>query len=137
METINHELMEWLQQMGVADGNLPMIQRIVVIAAILLIAYVLDMIARKAVIPLVHKVTAKTQSNWDDHLLSDEVMNNICHLIPPVVVYALIPFAFSYEPNFLSLILKICTIYITVVAMKLVCAFLTSLYTISRAALSR
>jgi miniconductance mechanosensitive channel len=68
METINHELMEWLQQMGVADGNLPMVQRIVVIAAILLIAYVLDMIARKAVIPLVHKVTAKTQSNWDDHL---------------------------------------------------------------------
>ena len=131
METINNELMMWLQQLGVAEGSLLVVQRIVVIMGILLIAYLLDMICRKVVMPGVRKVTAKTQSTWDDYLLSDEVMTNVCHLIPPIVVFALIPFAFPNEPNFLSLILKICTIYITVVVMKLICAFLTSLYTIS------
>ena len=131
METINNELMMWLQQLGVAQGGLLVVQRVVVILGILLIAYVLDLICRKVVMPGVRKVTAKTQSTWDDYLLSDEVMTNVCHLIPPIVVYVLIPFAFPYEPNFLSLILKICTIYITVVVMKLICAFLTSLYTIS------
>ena len=131
METINNELMMWLQQLGVAEGGLLVVQRVVVIMGILLIAYVLDLICRKVVMPGVRKVTAKTQSTWDDYLLSDEVMTNVCHLIPPIVVYVLIPFAFPYEPNFLSLVLKICTIYITVVVMKLICAFLTSLYTIS------
>ena len=131
METINNELMMWLQQLGVAEGSLLVVQRIVVIMGILLIAYLLDMICRKVVMPGVRKVTAKTQSTWDDYLLSDEVMTNVCHLIPPIVVYALIPLAFPNEPNFLSLVLKICTIYITVVVMKLICAFLTSLYTIS------
>ena len=131
METINNELMMWLQQLGVAEGVLLVVQRIVVVMGILLIAYVLDLICRKVVMPGVRKVTAKTQSTWDDYLLSDEVMTNVCHLIPPIVVYVLIPFAFPYEPNFLSLVLKICTIYITVVVMKLICAFLTSLYTIS------
>ena len=131
METINNELMMWLQQLGVAEGSLLVVQRIVVIMGILLIAYLVDMICRKVVMPGVRKVTAKTQSTWDDYLLSDEVMTNVCHLIPPIVVFALIPFAFPNEPNFLSLILKICTIYITVVVMKLICAFLTSLYTIS------
>lgn len=131
METINNELMMWLQHLGVAEGSLLVVQRIVVIIGILLIAYLLDMICRKVVMPGVRKVTAKTQSTWDDYLLSDEVMTNVCHLIPPIVVFALIPFAFPNEPNFLSLILKICTIYITVVVMKLICAFLTSLYTIS------
>ena len=131
METINNELMMWLQQLGVAPGGLLVVQRVVVILGILLIAYVLDLICRKVVMPGVRKVTAKTQSTWDDYLLSDEVMTNVCHLIPPIVVYVLIPFAFPYEPNFLSLILKICTIYITVVVMKLICTFLTSLYTIS------
>ena len=123
--------MMWLQQLGVAQGGLLVVQRVVVIMGILLIAYVLDLICRKVVMPGVRKVTAKTQSTWDDYLLSDEVMTNVCHLIPPIVVYVLIPFAFPYEPNFLSLVLKICTIYITVVVMKLICAFLTSLYTIS------
>ena len=131
METINNELMMWLQQLGVAQGGLLVVQRVVVIMGILLIAYVLDLICRKVVMPGVRKVTAKTHSTWDDYLLSDEVMTNVCHLIPPIVVYVLIPFAFPYEPNFLSLVLKICTIYITVVVMKLICAFLTSLYTIS------
>ena len=131
METINNELMMWLQQLGIAEGYLPTVQRVVVIAAILLIAYVLDMICRRVVMPMVRKLTAKTQSNWDDHLLSDEVMRNVCHLIPPVVVYTLIPFAFSGESELLSLILKICSIYVTVVVMKLICSFLTSLYNIS------
>ena len=131
METINSGLMTWLQQMGVAEGSLLTVQRIVVIVAILLIAYVLDMICRKIVMPGVRKVTAKTQITWDDYLLNDDVLNNVCHLIPPVVVYALIPFAFPHEPALLEFVLKICWIYITVVGMKLVCAFLTSLYTIS------
>ena len=131
METINNGLMTWLQQLGVAEGSLLTVQRIVVIAAILLIAYVLDMICRKIVMPGVRKVTAKTQITWDDYLLNDDVLNNVCHLIPPVVVYALIPFAFPHEPALLEFVLKICWIYITVVGMKLVCAFLTSLYTIS------
>ena len=131
METINNGLMTWLQQLGVAEGSLLTVQRIVVIAAILLIAYVLDMICRKVVMPGVRKVTAKTQITWDDYLLNDDVLNNVCHLIPPVVVYALIPFAFPHEPALLEFVLKICWIYITVVGMKLVCAFLTSLYTIS------
>ncbi len=131
METINNGLMTWLQQLGVAEGSLLTVQRIMVIAAILLIAYVLDMICRKIVMPGVRKVTAKTQITWDDYLLNDDVLNNVCHLIPPVVVYALIPFAFPHEPALLEFILKICWIYITVVGMKLVCAFLTSLYSIS------
>ena len=131
METINNGLITWLQQLGVAEGSLLTVQRIVVIAAILLIAYVLDMICRKVVMPGVRKVTAKTQITWDDYLLNDDVLNNVCHLIPPVVVYVLIPFAFPHEPALLEFVLKICWIYITVVGMKLVCAFLTSLYTIS------
>ena len=49
METINNELMMWLQQLGVAQGGLLVVQRVVVIMGILLIAYVLDLICRKVV----------------------------------------------------------------------------------------
>ena len=131
METINNELINWLQGIGVTEGYLLLVQRIVVIAAILLIAYVFDMICRKGIIPAIRKVTAKTQVTWDDYLLSDKVLDNACHLIPPVVFYALIPLAFPQDSELLSFVLKLCLIYITVVAMKLICAFITSLYTIS------
>ena len=131
METINYELMLWLQQMGAAEGLAKWIIRIGVLLAILLIIYVFDRICRKTIIPLVQKLTSKTQSTWDDYLLSEKVLDNVCHLIPPVVFYALIPLAFSADSNLLVLLFKVCHIYIVIVAMKLVCAVITSLYTIS------
>jgi miniconductance mechanosensitive channel len=124
-------LMTWLQQMGVADTYALWLLSAAVVLVILLVVYVLDRVCRKIIIPIVRKVTSKTQMTWDDQLLSDEVLNNVCHLIPPVVFYALIPVAFPEESEMLELILKVCDIYIVVAAMKLICSFITSLYNIS------
>lgn len=124
-------LMTWLQQMGVADTYALWLLRAAVVLVILLVVYVLDRVCRKIIIPIVRKVTSKTQMTWDDQLLSDEVLNNVCHLIPPVVFYALIPVAFPEESEMLELILKVCDIYIVVAAVKLICSFITSLYNIS------
>ena len=131
METINNELMSWLHQWGVADGLALWMVRAILVLAIVLIIYVFDKICRGIFIPSVRKVTTKTQTTWDDYLLSDKVLNNVCHLIPAVVFYVLIPLAFDSASQMLDLILKCCNIYITVVIVKLVCAFLTSLYAIS------
>ena len=131
METINNELMIWLQQMGVVGESAQWVVRIIVILAILLIVFVFDKICRKVIIPTVQKVTAKTQVTWDDYILNEKVLDNVCHLIPPVVFYALIPLAIPAESNLLEFVLKICNIYITIVVVRLVCSFITSLYTIS------
>ena len=131
MEIIYDYLMTWLQQMGVAETYAVWMMRASVILAILLVVYVLDRICRRVIIPVVRKVTSKTQMTWDEHLLSDEVLNNACHLIPPVVFYALIPVAFPEGSDMLEFILKICDIYIVVAAVKLICSFITSLYNIS------
>ena len=131
METINNELMAWLQQMDVVGESAQWMVRIMVILAILLIVFVFDKICRKVIIPTVQKVTAKTQVTWDDYILNEKVLVNVCHLIPPVVFYALIPLAIPAESNLLEFVLKICNIYITIVVVRLVCSFITSLYTIS------
>ena len=80
METINNELMTWLQQMGVVGESAQWVVRIIVILAILLIVFVFDKICRKVIIPTVQKVTAKTQVTWDDYILNEKVLDNVCHL---------------------------------------------------------
>ena len=131
METIYHKLLTWLQQFGVGEESRPVLKGVIVVITILLIAYVLDMICRKGIVPIVKKVTARTQVTWDDHLLSDKLLNNLCHLISPIVVYALIPFAFTETSSLLTLILKVCWIFIIIMVVRVICIFLTSLYTIS------
>ena len=73
METINNELMTWLQQLGVGGVYALWILRVGVVLIILLSVYVFDKICRKAFIPAIRKVTASTQATWDDYLLNDEV----------------------------------------------------------------
>ena len=131
METINRELISWLQESGVATGYTIFVLRTGTILAILMIAFIVDRICKRIIIPAVRKVTSKTDSIWDDHLLSDDVLSNICRLVPPIAVSVMIPLALPDEPNLRAFILKLCWIYITVVAMKLICAFITSLYEIS------
>ena len=131
METINNELVMWLQQWGVVGGMAQWLLRAILVLTIVLIAYVLNKICRKIVIPTIRKVTSKTQATWDDYLLNDEVLDKICHLISPVIFYVLIPFAFENDSELLALLLKLCSIYITIVIVRLFCAFINSLYTIS------
>ena len=131
METLNRNLMEWLQQVGVAEDYITLVLRIGAILGIILVAFIVDRICKRIITPTIRKVTSKTGYNWDDHLLSDEVLKNICRLIPPIVVSAMMPYALVSEPALLNFILKMCWVYITAVGVKLICAFITSLYEIS------
>ena len=131
METINNELIGWLLQMGMSEGLAQWVLRIGIVFAILLIIYLFDKVCRRIFIPVIRKLTAKTQITWDDYLLNDKVLDNVCHLVPPVAFYVLIPLAFSDGSEMLEIILKFCSIYITVVVVRLVCAFISSVYTIS------
>ena len=131
MGTINDTITVWLQQMGVQPENMGLMHRIVAVAGILLLAYVAYKLCHKIVITTVKKLTAKTTNKWDDYLFNDRVLSNVCHMLPPIIITVLIPFAFQSEPVALAFILKICWIYITIVVMRLICSFLTSLYTIS------
>ncbi len=130
MDTINKELMNWLQQLGVADDNMSMMLRIAAIAGILILAFILDLICKKVIVPAVRKLTEKTEFTWDNHILSDDVLKNMRRLITPIALYAVIPLAI-HEPTWLGIILKLCSVYIIVVAVKLVCSFISALYAIS------
>lgn len=131
MDSINNGLITWLQELGMSEGSSITMARIAAILAILLIAVVVDCICKRFIIPTIRKVTAKTESVWDDHLLSNELLRDACRLLTPVIIYALIPLAFPEESELLAFILKICWIYITIVAVKLICSFISSLYNIT------
>lgn len=131
METINDTITMWLQQLGVQPESMGTVHRIIAVVGILLLAYVAHWLCRKVVVTTVKKLTSKTQNKWDDYLFNDRVLNDFCHMVPPIVITALIPFAFPNEPMTLAFVLKICWIYITIVVVRLICTFLTSLYTIS------
>ena len=115
MEVLVEKIGEWLISIG----------------AIVIVAYIAEKVCRKCVIPIVRKVTLKTHSIWDDHLLGDRVMDNVCHLVFPVIVSALSPVVLGEANPAMPFLKDICWIYITIVSVKLICSIFSALYAIS------
>ena len=132
MDTLNNQLVEMLQQMGIVGvqhNNL--LGKIVAVLGIFLVAYIVNIVGKKVIIPIIRKVTSRTENSWDDHILNNEVLGNIAKLVPPIVVSALLPLALHSTPVLLSWSLRICWIYIIIIAVKLICSFINALYNIS------
>ena len=122
--------MSWLMQLGLGEEKSLLVFRVCAVLGIYLIAIIVDRVCRKLIVPLIHKFTAKTESDWDNYLLSDDVLKNICNLIPPIAVYISLPLIFG-DNSIPSFVFKLCWIYITVVCVKLACAFISSIYSIT------
>lgn len=131
METLNSEFLSFLRDMGVGEEYLRITRIIIMLCVIFLVAYLLEKICRRLIVPIVRRVTVKTRSVWDDYLLNDKILTCACRFVPPFVISESVPFAFSDSPVLLDLIEDLCWVYITVIAMKLCCSLLSALYTIS------
>lgn len=107
-----------MRHLGIRPEITGLVDRMIVILIILAIAYLADWVCRRGIIRAVRKITQRTKATWDDILFNDKVMNNFSHLIPPVIIYVLIPIAFPHDPETLAFIHKLCMVYIIAVAIR-------------------
>ena len=128
MKDWNLALNEWLQTWGVAPENLVWGNLLVGVLGMLLISYLMTQLFRYFVIPAVHKITARTKATWDDYLFNADMMRGFCRMIPPVVIYPLLPIVLQGFPYLLVICGKVCLVYAVVRALQLVNTFLLSLY---------
>ncbi|MBM6889104.1 mechanosensitive ion channel [Bacteroides caecigallinarum] len=128
---VTKEIALLLRNLGVEKNDINWGTQLTILAAIIIITYLCTKLFRHVVIPLIHKITARTKAKWDDYLFNTEMMKAFSRLIPPIMLYVLLPFAFSNSPQLLNFSLKVCLMYMDIVTILLVGTFLNSLYNIS------
>lgn len=132
MNTLNQEIAQLLQQTGIEKNDLSWSTQVVLILAILLISYLMTLVFRHLIMPAVRKITARTKATWDDYLFNDKMMTSFCRMIPPIIWYVLLPFAFNDSSAYLlQILLKISLICLIITSLMLIKCFLDSLYEIS------
>ena len=131
MEQINQSIAHLLLNMGIDKENIDWSSQILLVLGIILISYIITKLFKHLVIPVVQKITAKTKATWDDYIFNEKMMTSFCRMIPPLVYYILLPFVFKNVPLLLDILLKACLIYLVISTVRLVGAFLNSLYEIS------
>lgn len=131
MEDLYLEVAQQLSDMGIDKENLSWSTRLTLVVLILLVSYIITKLFRHLVMPAVHKITSRTKATWDDYLFNEKMMTSFCRMIPPIMLYLLLPFVFSNVPQLLNILLKACLIYLVITTLLLINSFLNSLYEIS------
>ena len=130
MET-NNQFFEWIYSLGITDGYALWLMRICVIALLCLLAFIIEKICKKAIMPMIRKITVKTKSKLDDFLLSEGVIMNLSRILAPIFINVLVSIMFPGVASMTGFIGKLCTLYIVVVVVKLACAVISAIYAIS------
>ncbi len=131
MERLQQYIHQLFTYLGIEESFFTWGQSIIFIIGIFIIAYLTSKIFQHAVIPAIHKITIRTKTTWDDYLFNKRVMKCFRRLIPPIVWYLFLPLVFPDTPNVLSILLKVCYVYLIIVILMLINAFFHSLYEIS------
>ena len=126
---------EWmygvLRELGFSVETADVWDRWVVLGFIVAIAFVSDFVCRQLLLRVVKRIVARTKATWDDILFEDRVLRRLCHIVPPVLIYFLLPLAFPPESGMVAFVLKLLLIYVIAVVLRFVNAFLKALHDVA------
>ena len=120
MEQIKIYVEDLLSLVGVSTSMIPILRHVALVIFTILLAWLSDWFCRKLFVPLVTKLTAKTDVEWDDQLFNRQVIVSACHIVPAVVVWQLLPLVFYQYPIVFDILKRITAIYITVMSTRTV-----------------
>lgn len=132
-EEIFQALDSWLSAQGfrLAEESSTSLHRVLWLLALLLFAYVVGVVCRRAIIPLIIKIVSKTKATWDDYLFNPPVLKSIFRVIPALVFYVMLPFVFSGKGLWLDLLQRVTLIWLIIMALRFFNAFISSVYELS------
>jgi Na+/H+ antiporter NhaC len=126
MEEIRKFVDEMITWAGVTGDFVPMLRHILLTITAILLAMLSDFLCRKILVPLISKITDKTDITWDDVLLNKKVLTSACHIVPAVVIWSLMPLIYLEYPIFKEILERATGIYIVVMSVRTVLVFIGS-----------
>ena len=126
MEEIRKFVEDLIQMAGVTGGAVPVVRHILLTITAILLAMLSDLLCRRLLVPIIMKVTDKTEVTWDDVLFNKKVLTSACHIVPAVVIWSLMPLVYLEYPIFKEILERTTGIYIVVMSVRTALVFIGS-----------
>lgn len=121
----------WLMACGLTTSGADRIDQFIVFALLLLVAFGVDFICRFILLRVVAAVVKRTRATWDDILFDRRVLVHLSRMVAPLVLSVTLPMAFAgVESVALTLVQRICDVFILVTFLSFVNALLKAIYTV-------
>ena len=126
MEKIQILVEQLITACGITGDAISIVTHIVLVVIATLLAVLAGLICRRLVVPVLQKLTTKTEAKWDDVLFSERVLLTACSIVPAIVIWLLLPWTFFDFPTVREVLTRLTAIYITVMSTRAVIVFIDS-----------
>ncbi|MGQ9845919.1 MAG: mechanosensitive ion channel family protein [Bacteroidales bacterium] len=116
----------WLIDLGLSAFYAELLKLVIVVLIVFIISYVANLLTKKFIFVIVSRIVKKTTFTWDDILLKNKVFYRFSHIVPALIIYHSTNIVLKDYPNWIAPIRSMVFIYLIVVAMLIVSAFLKS-----------
>ena len=112
MDTIKIYVEELIRLCGISGSAVPIVRHALLVLVAVLLAWMAGVLCRRIFVPLIHKLTSRTNNQWDEVLLNDNVLVTACRIIPAIVIWQLLPLVFYQYPAVREVLTRFTAIYI-------------------------
>ena len=123
IKTMIESLIGW---MGLPGDYVPAVRYAILVVLAFILAWLAGWLCRTFVVPVLLKITSKTEAKWDDVIFSRRVLLSACHIIPAIVIWLLLPLVFFEYPKVEDIVGRLTAIYFTVMMVRTVIVFIDS-----------
>jgi len=118
MAYIRNLLIEW----GVSSQASVYLAKLIVILLIVGLCITANFVAKKIVLRILASIITKNRFTWDNVLLERKVFHRLSHIVPALIIY----YFATLFPNYQTAIEKFAAVYILIVSMMVIDAFLNA-----------
>ena len=127
METIQIWIEQLVMACGVTGDTVNWVTHTILVVIAFALAFLSGWLCRKFLIPVVLKLTKKTEARWDDVMFSERVLKSACSIIPAIVIWQLLPWTFFDFPTVREVLTRLTGIYITIMSARTIIVFTDSM----------
>jgi len=99
---LKQTIIEWVTNSGVSFETAISITDITFYILLIIISAISYYFTKKILIRIIHKITLKSKSNWDDILIDQLVFNILAYLVPLYILYIFTPTVLDNYPMMVS-----------------------------------
>jgi miniconductance mechanosensitive channel len=121
------QIREWLAVWSAQDAAVPIWVRLIAFALVLGAAALANFIVKQVLLRTIQHIIHRSATAYDDLLMERKVFTRLCHLVPALMIYILTPLAFSGYGTAISAIQTAAKIYMLLMGMLALDAFLNAI----------
>jgi len=126
-EWCHNHIQTLLLNSGLTQSQSDFINGTVDIIAILLIAVVADWITKRIISQVIKKIVDRSKTDWDDIIYEKGVFNKLSHLVPALLINALIEIPLNEFPGLVGFIKMATNVSMVIIVTLVIISFINAL----------